>query len=156
MKQGIILFLMALMILTGCASKRKSAQTVESVGISMEKSEIQSVEVVSIVDTSRTERGRITVTEVEFFMPDMQAGADMVSAIRSIRQTVIEREMEIRGEGKEVLTETGIVEERTEIKVEKSETVDVIRAPETKRWRYVCILFLGIAVLLVCLKLMPK
>ena len=94
---GIVLFLA---VLAGCASKKKSALTAEAVSIVTEKTELQHADVIRMIDTTRTESGRVTVTEIEYFPPAVGANlavAQATPAIKSIRQTIIETQTQTRG-----------------------------------------------------------
>ena len=124
-------------LFSGCANKRKSVKFAES--ISNVKSELHSIDAFRVIDTTIMERGKITITEVEFFPPmvDNVVGITDVATIKSIRQTVIETETEKRGESVEASYESARVDKVTTMNVEKTESVEVATAPDTKRWRYI-------------------
>ena len=137
------------LFLAGCASKKKIAHTAETVSIATAKSELQRVETITVTDTTRVERGRITVTEVEFFPVDASSPVHpFPPAIKSFRQTVIERETERRGESMEATSETVTIDETAAMKSETVSTIEVEPAADPKRWRYVFyILVFGVGVL---------
>ena len=150
-------------MLLACTGTKKSARTAETVSMTSGKSESHAVETRRYVDTTATGRGRVTITEIDFYRPadSLHAannatgvtlpavGSFAGAAIKSIRQTTIERETEKRGASGESSSETGATNESVSIVSEKATQTDVAPAPDSKRWRYIFyIMALGVAVML--------
>ena len=130
------------LLLVGCASKKKSVLTAETVSIEAAKTELQHTDVIRMIDTTRTERGRITVMEIEYFPLVDAAGAVLavaqaVPAIKFIRQTVIETQTQARGESIEATSEFVAINENVALENETVTKTEVTPAPDPKRWRYI-------------------
>ena len=149
-------------LLLDCSGIKKSTRTAETVSIASDKSESHTIDSHRYVDTTVTQRGRITITEIEFYHPtDCTHTANNASgvtlpqigsvagAIKSIRQTTIEMEIEKKGESGESSSETGAANESVAMVSEIVTQMDVAPAPDPKRWRYIFyIMALGAVVML--------
>ena len=159
-----------------CGSAKRVAKQevkVDSTAVTREAS----TTTVKYVDTTRIEQGKVTITEIEFFPPppavpeadstrrgdvsiaerpqpvtgvkvDLQNFGSVTGAVKSVRQTVIETNVEERGESTEVAesteNESTVTVERSESNVEK---VKETTAKPFKWWRW--LIFAGIGVLIV-------
>lgn len=176
----IISLVMVLLLLVSCGSARKlqqnkseihvdSTATVKNVEVNVEK----------VVDTTRTEHGKITITEIEFYpttcvddvegekpdtnkvkpgtTPKATPAADIELSnvgkvkgnVKSIKQTVIETDVEDKGESKES-SESNETENVANVS-RNEETAQKVQEPtaDPYRWRYIFyILLIGVAVLL--------
>lgn len=133
-----------------------------------ERSTIEATDTEMLIDTTRTDKGRITITEIEFFPPaatDGQTSAPPVTnvsdlnlpnvgnigngAVKSIKQTTIEQDTERKGESKETSSTTTATNEAMAANTEKTVKVETAPAPDPYRWRYIFyILVLGAIVVL--------
>src|SRR3712207_2885430 len=109
MKKFITL-VVAFGLFVSCGTTRKLQQSTQKSRIdSMAMHEVGKAERESVVDTTRTEQGKITITEIEFFNPvpnDTTAKVVLsnigrLSGVKSIKQTVIESQVEQKGESRE-------------------------------------------------------
>lgn len=104
-----------------CASTRKSVQTSCTTDTSIDKVDSQTMKTEKAIDTTKTEDGKITITEIEFF-PNVNNGSKSDTtksainvgglnianvgsiknaAIKSIKQTTIEKKSEQKGKSNE-------------------------------------------------------
>ncbi len=167
MKNIVILMLCVLM--TACAAAKKSTQITQAVDVTAERSTTETTDTEKLIDTTRTDKGKITITEIEFFPPvaatDGQPSTPPVTnvsdlnlpnvgnigngAVKSIKQTTIEQDTERKGESKETSSTTAITNEAMAANTEKTVKVETAPAPDPYRWRYIFyILVLGAIVVL--------
>ena len=155
-------------MLGACSVTRKSALTAETVSIASDKAELHTFDVRRIIDTTVTERGKITITEIEFYQPSEISFANNVSdislqnigsigpaAIKSIRQATIETETEKKGETEESSSETGATNETATIQTENVTKLEVTPTPDPKRWRYIFYIMLLAVIILLYLRRVP-
>jgi len=155
-------------MLGACGVTRKSALTTETVTIASDKSELHTFDVRRIIDTTFTERGKITITEIEFYPPSETLFVNNVSdislqnigsigpaAIKSIRQTTIETETEKNGKTEESSSETGATNETVAAQTENITQIDVTPTPDPKRWRYIFYIMLLAVIILLYLRRVP-
>lgn len=173
--KNALLFLLCILLMA-CASTKKSVQSRETNEVSMQKTEAESASTDKLIDTTKTEKGKITITEIEFYPPpasnepkqpnDNQGKPPKLStnvsglslpnvgnigsaAIKSIKQTTIEAESEKKGESKESSSTEQLKSEATVANNEKTMQSEVMPAPDPYRWRYIFyILLLGLIALL--------
>lgn len=153
------LFIVILVLLSACASTKKSLEAsttkVDSLGYKVAKE----VKVERFTDKTKTASGRLVVTEIEFFTPDSSGGSveslsinagdvDVSSIrgkpIRSIRQQTFESITEKKGEDKESRENK---EQQQAVSVQKEnikQTKQADPAPDPYRWRYIFYLSLVI------------
>lgn len=150
-RRGVVCLLSAL-LLWACASTKKSLEVSTARVDSLGHQATRGVKVERVTDTTKSETGRLVVTEVVFFAPDsswgsieslsINAGSVDVAGIkgkpiRSVRQQVFESVTERRGEDKESREDK---ERRQAVSVQQ-ENVTLARqaspAPDPYRWRYV-------------------
>ncbi|MDR1756120.1 MAG: YfhO family protein [Culturomica sp.] len=170
MKRYFVILLCVLM--AACATTKKSTQTTKTADMLAERSTIETTDTEKLVDTTRTDKGKITITEIEFFPPVTASDArppDQASppganasglnlpnignigaaAVKSIKQTTIESDSERKGESKESSSTTAVKNEAMAANTEKTVNVEQAPAPDPYRWRYIFyILVLGVIVFL--------
>lgn len=175
----IITLVACFVLLISCGSMRKVQQSESTVCIDsteVVKNTIQNTD--KVVDTTRTEYGKVTITEIEFYSPtsniddapeqrqaatNVESNADVKlsnvgtvkGVVKSIKQTVIESDVEEKGESKETSeskeSESAAVMSRTESDIQKHEEP----TPDPYRWRYILYISLIGVVLLLYLKRVP-
>lgn len=135
----ILLMLACTLSLVSCSVLKKSSQTSESKYKASDVSESNSSKHESIIDTTVTDKGEITIIKIEFFppsentenvdrsQPSNATGVDLTNignfdnaAIKSIEQTTIKREMEQRGESKESSSTDAVKQEAAVSNFEKT------------------------------------
>ncbi|MDL2303207.1 hypothetical protein LJC28_02315 [Dysgonomonas sp. OttesenSCG-928-D17] len=167
----IAFILLCIFVAIGCSTTKKATKTSESTQLSSESQESQHSSSEKFVDTTKTESGKITITEIEFYPPiannestgsNEKPKANNVlglslpnigsmdnAAIKSIKQTTIESESESKGESNESSSTENIKSEAISENTEKTAKVDESPAPDPYRWRYIFyILLIGVAALL--------
>lgn len=167
----VVLFIFCIIMLYACASTRKTTQSSEVFDVSTEKTESESSNVERFIDTTKTDKKKITITEIEFCPPtvnnespgiDDKPKASNVSGlslpnignidnatIKSIKQTTIESESETKGESNESSSTANIISEAVLENTEKKVMINEEPAPDPYKWRYIFyILLIGVAALL--------
>ena len=166
-----IIFLIALV---SCQATRNMESTsdkrnVDSVAASAARIEREQ----RAIDTTRTETGKVTITEIEFFPPteieqpqpepdkpkktqppttasvDLSNVGKVQGAVKSIKQTVIESDVEEKGESKESSESNETESAATVTKATESTDKQQEQPPDPYRWRYIFfIALLSVSVLL--------
>lgn len=163
--------------MAACATTKKSTQIKETANVSAQKSESETTNAEKLIDTTKTDKGKITITEIEFYPPmasDTQP-SDKASppgtnvsgltlpnvgnignaAIKSIKQTTIETDSEKKGESRESSSTTNVKNEAVAANTEKAAKVEVMPAPDPMRWRYIFYILLLAAIAFLYLKRVP-
>lgn len=166
------------LMVTGCGTScRLSKCKIESVRDSSHVETSKTYKTETFTDTSKTESGKVTITEIEFFPP--ASGGDSLGnhapvipatdinlldignvanagAVKSIRQTVIESETVQKGESRKA-EESEESKKGTSVAVKTDESVveKVIEAPKPNRVKYVFYLALLAVVVLAYFKRVP-
>lgn len=168
-KAAILIVLIALLaLLMGCSASKKvvktSSMTFDSIQVDRSASEQTRI----AIDTTKTENGKVTITEIEFY-PDT-SGADGAAAnvafanignvngkIKSIRQTVIESSKESKGQSEESSQSESRDSSATVTKTQDSVDKTTIPATDPYKWRYIfgIVLIGAIIALLLYLKRTP-
>lgn len=185
MKKGLALVL-GIVLLVSCNVTRKATKTKEmqldSVIVAKEVTE----KTEKFVDTTRTESGKVTITEIEFYPPptikqpqgklakdsgkkvvdepkqtepqptpkptasvDLDNIGKVQGVVKSIKQTVIETDVEQKGENKESSESKESENAATVLKNETNTEKQQKPTPDPYRWRYIFyIALIGVAVLL--------
>lgn len=149
------------MLMVACASIKKSTQTIkETANVLAQVDESHSADTEKFIDTTKTESGKITITEIEFYPPNANepppgnkespkstsnvsglslpnVGTIGNASIKSIKQTTIEKDSEKKGESKESSSITNVKNEATLTNTEKTAKVETSPAPDPYRWRYI-------------------
>ena len=185
----IITFIALLVLLASCGATKKAAKTNYAALDSLTVERATSEQTNKIVDTTRTEQGKITITEIEFFPPtvedsdaqkledftqtfkdleddnyrnmdtrpqattnanvNVQNFGNVKGSVKSIKQTVIESNVEQKGESEESSGKQESESSANVAKVEESTDKQQEPTPDPYRWRYIFfIALLFVAVLL--------
>lgn len=180
----IITFIALLVLLASCGATKKAIKTTETQLDSLTVAKAVSEQTEKVVDTTRTEHGKVTITEIEFFSPteieqpqpepdkpkdsdnkvadepkktqppttasvDLSNVGKVQGAVKSIKQTVIESDVEEKGESKESSESNETESAATVTKATESTDKQQEPTPDPYRWRYIFfIALLGVAVLL--------
>ena len=180
----IITFIALLVMLASCGATKKAAKTNYATLDSLKVERVSSEQTNKIVDTTRTEQGKITITEIEFFppteieqpqpkptkpkdsdnkvadepkktQPTTTASVDLANvgkvqgAVKSIKQTVIESDVEEKGKSEESSESNETESAATVTKTTESTDKNQEPTPDPYRWRYIFfIALLGVALLL--------
>jgi hypothetical protein len=160
-----------------CASTRKSVQTNSTDELFIQSNESQSVKVNKVIDTTKTENVKITITEIEFYPPtvtderlnnESTKPSNNVScisllnivnidnaAIKSIKQTTIEADTEEKGESRESESNESEKSEAAISNSEKNTNSEVEPASDPYRWRYIFYILMIALIVLLYLKRVP-
>lgn len=180
----IITFIALLVMLASCGATKKAIKTTETQLDSLTVAKVVSEQTEKVVDTTRTEHGKVTITEIEFFppteieqtqpepdkpkdsdnrvadepkktQPTTTASVDLANvgkvqgAVKSIKQTVIESDVEEKGKSEESSETNEIESAATVTKTTESTDKNQEPTPDPYRWRYIFfIALLGVALLL--------
>ena len=182
MKKTIMLIAL-LVVLASCGATKKSIKTAETHIDSLTFTKVVSEQTKRMVDTTRTEHGKVTITEIEFFQPteieqpqqehnkpkdsdskaanklkktqppttsiDLANVGKVHGAVKSIKQTLIESDVEEKGKSKESSESNENESASTVIKTAESTDKNQEPTPDPYRWRYIFfIALLGVALLL--------
>lgn len=186
----IITFIALLVMLASCGATKKAIKTTETQLDSLTVAKVVSEQTEKVVDTTRTEHGKVTITEIEFFppteieqpqpehdkpkdsdnkvadepkktQPTTTASVDLANvgkvqgAVKSIKQTVIESNVEEKGESKESSDTQESESSANVAKVEESSDKQQEPTPDPYRWRYIFFLALLCVAVLLYLKRTP-
>ena len=179
-----IMFIALLVVLASCGATKKSIKTTETHIDSLTFAKVVSEQTKRMVDTTRTEHGKVTITEIEFFQPteieqpqqehnkpkdsdskaanklkktqpttttsvDLSNVGKVQGAVKSIKQMVIESNVEENGKSKESSESNENESASTVIKTAESTDKNKEPTPDPYRWRYIFfIALLGVALLL--------
>lgn len=180
----IITFIALLVMLASCGATKKAIKTTETHLDSLTVAKVVSEQTEKVVDTTRTEHGKVTITEIEFFspteieqpqpepdkpkdsdnkvadepkktQPTTTASVDLANvgkvqgAVKSIKQTVIESDVEEKGKSEESSESNETESAATVTKTTESTEKNQEPTPDPYRWRYIFfIALLGVALLL--------
>lgn len=191
----IITFIALLVMLASCGATKKAIKTTETHLDSLTVAKVVSEQTEKVVDTTRTEHGKVTITEIEFFPPtvadtkpkledftktfkdledenfesmdtspkatttnanvDVQNFGNIKGSVKSIKQTVIESNVEEKGESKESSDTQESESSANVAKVEESSDKQQEPTPDPYRWRYIFFLALLCVAVLLYLKRTP-
>ena len=180
----IITFIALLVMLASCGATKKAIKTTETQLDSLTVAKVVSEQTEKVVDTTRTEHGKVTITEIEFFPPteieqpqpepdkpkdsdnkvadepkktpptttasvDLANVGKVQGAVKSIKQTVIESDVEEKGKSEESSESNETESAATVTKTTESTDKNQEPTPDPYRWRYIFfIALLGVALLL--------
>lgn len=180
----IITFIALLVMLASCGATKKAIKTTETQLDNLTVAKAVSEQTEKMVDTTRTEHGKVTITEIEFFppteieqpqpepdkpkdsdnkvadepkktQPTTTASVDLANvgkvqgAVKSIKQTVIESDVEEKGKSEESSESNETESAATVTKTTESTDKNQEPTPDPYRWRYIFfIALLGVALLL--------
>lgn len=179
----VLSLVLGLVLLASCGATRKVATSKESLLDSTTVAKEVMKQSEKVADTTRTEHGKITITEIEFYPPttteqpqgelakpkkkdkevadepkstskptasvDLDNIGKMQGVVKSIKQTVIETDVEQKGESKESSESRESENAATVLKNETNTEKQQETPPDPYRWRYIfSIALIGMAVLL--------
>ena len=180
----IITFIALLVMLASCGATKKAIKTTETQLDSLTVAKVVSEQTEKVVDTTRTEHGKVTITEIEFFpptkieqpqpepdkpkdsdnkvadepkktQPTTTASVDLANvgkvqgAVKSIKQTVIESDVEQKGESKDSKEQKESKCNASAIQESAQSNTKSEPTPDPQRWRYIFyILAVGVVMLL--------
>lgn len=168
----IITFIALLVMLASCGATKKAIKTTETQLDSLTVAKAVSEQTEKVVDTTRTEHGKVTITEIEFFppteieqpqpepdkpkdsdnkvadepkktQPTTTASVDLANvgkvqgAVKSIKQTVIESDVEEKGKSEESSESNETESAATVTKTTESTDKNQEPTPDPYRWRYI-------------------
>ena len=186
MKKTIILIAL-LVVLASCGATKKAIKTTETHIDSLTFAKVVSEQTQRMVDTTRTEHGKVTITEIEFFPPteieqpqqehnkpkdsdnkvadelkktqlNATTNVNLVNvgkvhgAVKSIKQTVIESDVEENGKSEESSESNENESVATVTKTTESTDKNQEPTPDPYRWSYIFFIALLGAALLFYLK----
>ena len=173
-----------LVVLASCGATKKAIKTTETHIDSLTIAKVVSEQTQKKVDTTRTEHGKVTITEIEFFppteieqpqqernklkdsdsnisnklnktQPNTTASVNLSNVgrvqgtVKSIKQTVIESDVEERGKSEESSESNENESAATVTKTTESTDKNQEPTPDPYRWHYIFfIALLGVALLL--------
>ena len=183
------MFFVLIVLLASCGATRKTTKINTAQLDSLQVEKAVSEQTQKVVDTTRTEHGKITITEIEFFPPEIEqpqpepdkpkkkdkpkdsdtkvadepkptqpkpnASVDLDNigkvqgTVKSIKQTVIESDVEEKGKSEESSESNESESAATVTKTTESTDKNQEPTPDPYRWRYIFgIALLGVALLL--------
>lgn len=172
----IVAMVAAFALLVSCGTTRKVQESRQTSYIdSMAVQEVEKKDLSRYIDTTMSAHGKITITEIEFGHPtpidtptrksdDVPASTPTkatlenvgeFTGVKSIRQTVIESDVEEKGESRESekqeqsKCEANAIREESDIQIEQEPT------PNPHRWRYIFYISLLFVSVLLYLKRVP-
>lgn len=158
--------------MVSCASTRKSVQTSCTTDTSIDKVDSQTMKTEKAIDTTKTEDGKITITEIEFF-PNVNksdtiksainvgglnianVGSIKNAAIKSIKQTTIEKKSEQKGKSNESSESEKIQSTIVATKSNQTSQIQTSPAPDPYRWRYIFYILVLVGIAMLYLKRVP-
>lgn len=179
---------MLVLALTSCATTRKLEQSTVDERVENTSTQEEAVEkTVTVVDTTRTEHGKVTITEIVFdstpapmVEPEKDSSksdhgkttteskptppaasvslpgiGDIKGNIKSIKQTVIESDVEQKGESKDSKEQKESKCNASAIQENAQSNTKSEPAPDPQRWRYVFYILAVGVVMLLYLKRVP-
>lgn len=182
----VLALVLGLVLLVSCSATRKATKAKESQLDSTAVVKEVTEQTEKVVDTTRTEHGKVTITEIEFYPPttieqpqgelakdsgkkvadepkptesqptpkptasvDLDNIGKVQGVVKSIKQTVIETDVEQKGESKESSESKESENAATVLKNETNTEKQQEPTPDPYRWRYIFyIALIGMAVLL--------
>ncbi len=168
------LILIALCLtLFSCANTRKSVQTNSMNETLVQSNESQSTQVDKLIDTTKTETGKVTITEIEFYeatdnvndsMNDSIIANDISidvlnqvnisgASIKSIKRTIIESTSEKKGQ----INETGIEQSKAQMTIanEEQSLEKIDEQPYNSYQRYIFFTLIIFAIVIIYVKRVP-
>lgn len=156
--KNLLLLLLVTCILSSCASTRKSVQTSCTTDTSIDKADSQTTRSEKAIDTTKTEDGKITIIEIEFF-PNINNGnkpdTTKSAAIRSIKQTTIEKRSEQKGKSNESSESEKTQGTVVATKSNQTSQIQTSPAPDPYRWRYIFYILVLTCIAMLYLKRVP-
>jgi hypothetical protein len=167
MKKALILctLIALLALLTGCGASKKVVKTTSMTFDSVQVNKSASEQTRIVIDTTKTENGKVTITEITFCTDTSGTDADITldgignvkGKIKSIKQSMVETSKTDKGQSEESSQSESRDSSATVAKMQDSVDKTTIPAIDPYRWRYIIgIVMLGaIIALLLYLKRTP-
>ncbi len=181
---AIVLGLALLTLLISCGATTKATKAKEVQLDSVAVAKVMTERTEKVVDTTQTEHGKVTITEIEFYPPtatepqgklanrkdsstkassvtkpmanvELNEIGKMQGVVKSIKQTVIETDVEQKGESKESSESKESENAATVLKNETNTEKQQETPPDPYRWRYIFYIALIGVVALLYLKRVP-
>lgn len=181
---AIVLGLALLTLLTSCGATKKATKAKEVQLDSVAVAKVMTERTEKVVDTTRTEHGKVTITEIEFYPPtatepqgklanckdsstkassvtkpmanvELNEIGKMQGVVKSIRQTVIQSDVRENGESKEANESDNSENSATLSRQETSMDKQQEPTPDPYRWRYIFYTALVFVAVLLYLKRTP-
>lgn len=178
---AIILGLALLTLLTSCGAAKKATKAKEVQLDSVAVAKVMTERTEKVVDTTRTEHGKVTITEIEFYPPtatepqgklanrkdsstkassvtkpmanvELNGIGKMQGMVKSIRQTVIQSDVRENGESKEANESDNSENSATLSRQETSMDKQQAPTPDPYRWRHIFYTALVFVAILLYLK----
>lgn len=196
----VLAFVLGLVLLASCSATRKVTKAKESQLDSMAVVKEVTEQTEKVMDTTRTEHGKVTITEIEFYPPttieqpqgeldrpkkkdkskdsgkkvadepkpnepqptpkptasvDLDNIGKVQGVVKSIKQTVVETDVEQKGENKESSESKESENAATVLKNETNTEKQQEPSPDPYRWRYIFYIALISVAVLLYLKRVP-
>lgn len=180
----VIAIVLELALLTSCGATKKATKAKEVQLDSVAVAKVMTERTEKVVDTTRTEHGKVTITEIEFYPPtatepqgklanrkdsspkassvtkpmanvDLNGIGKMQGMVKSIRQTVIQSDVRENGESKEANESDNSENSATLSRQETSMDKQQAPTPDPYRWRHIFYTALVFVAILLYLKRTP-
>lgn len=180
----VIAIVLGLALLTSCGATKKATKAKEVQLDSVAVAKVMTERTEKVVDTTRTEHGKVTITEIEFYQPtatepqgklanrkdsstkassvtkpianvELNEIGKMQGVVKSIRQTVIQSDVRENGESKEANESDNSENSATLSRQETSMDKQQEPTPDPYRWRYIFYTALVFVAVLLYLKRTP-
>ena len=181
---AIVLGLALLTLLTSCGATKKATKAKEVQLDSVAVAKVMTERTEKVVDTTRTEHGKVTITEIEFYPPtatepqgklanrkysstkassvtkpmanvELNGIGKMQGMVKSIQQTVIQSDVRENGESKEANESDNSENSATLSRQETSMDKQQAPTPDPYRWRHIFYTALVFVAILLYLKRTP-
>lgn len=169
-----LLLLLVTFFMISCASTRKSVQTSCTTDTSIDKVDSQAMKTEKAIDTTKTESGKITITEIEFYPPTLLPDVPMSGNeettpcfeidgvgkvkggnVKHIKQTTIEKKSEQKGKSNESSESEKIQSTVVATKSNQTSQIQTSPAPDPYRWRYIFYILVLVGIAMLYLKRVP-
>lgn len=180
----VIAIILGLALLTSCGAAKKATKAKEVQLDSVAVAKVMTERTEKVVDTTRTEHGKVTITEIEFYPPtatepqgklanrkdsstkassvtkpmanvELNEIGKMQGMVKSIRQTVIQSDVRENGESKEANESDNSENSATLSRQETSMDKQQAPTPDPYRWRHIFYTALVFVAILLYLKRTP-
>lgn len=167
--EKIISLIVVFVLLVSCASTRKIQETKSTSYVdSMNIQEVSNKNLLRFIDTTYSDRERITVTEIEFdsrVLPDTSIHSLLANAtllnigrftgVKSIKQRVIESDVVKKGESHKMEKQWQYRSDANTVRKNKDIRIQETPVADPYRWRYIVYIALLSLIVLLYLKRIP-
>lgn len=175
--KNIFIFILC-MLMVACASTKKSTQNIKETANVLAQVDESHSAAEKFIDTTKTESGKITITEIEFYPPNANeppqgnkespkstsnvSGLSLPNvgnignaSIKSIKQTTIEKRSEQKGKSNESSESEKIQSAVIATKSNQTSQIQTSPAPDPYRWRYIFFILVLVGIAMLYLKRVP-